>query len=97
MSNPTPLANVPFPGQSGATQLYLKDVAEVVVDHQPMVGDGIVNDGPGLLLIVEKFPWGNTLQVTRESRRPSMRFAPVFRMWKSTPPSSVRPRLSRWR
>src|SRR3990172_643150 len=30
-----------------------------------MVGDGIVNDGPGLLLIVEKFPWGNTLQVTR--------------------------------
>ena len=30
-----------------------------------MVGDGIVNDGPGLLLIVEKFPWGNTLQVTK--------------------------------
>jgi CzcA family heavy metal efflux pump len=45
--------------------LLMKDVAEVVIDHQPMVGDGIINDGPGLLLIVEKFPWGNTLQVSR--------------------------------
>jgi CzcA family heavy metal efflux pump len=31
-----------------------------------MIGDGIVNDGPGLLLIVEKFPWGNALQVTKD-------------------------------
>ena len=45
--------------------IRLKDVADVVIDHQPMIGDGIINDGPGLLLIVEKFPWGNTLQVTR--------------------------------
>jgi Cu/Ag efflux pump CusA len=43
----------------------MHDVAEVVIDHQPMVGDGILNDGLGLLLIVEKFPWGNTLQVSR--------------------------------
>ncbi len=59
------LANVPLGFRDGK-QLLLKDVAEVVIDHQPMVGDGIINDGPGLLLIVEKFPWGNTLQVTRE-------------------------------
>jgi CzcA family heavy metal efflux pump len=45
--------------------ILLQDVAEVVIDHQPMIGDGIINDGPGLLLIVEKFPWGNTLQVTQ--------------------------------
>ncbi|TCD14191.1 efflux RND transporter permease subunit [Oricola cellulosilytica] len=45
--------------------LRLKDVAEVVEDHQPMIGDGIVNDEIGLLLIVEKFPWANTLDVTR--------------------------------
>jgi CzcA family heavy metal efflux pump len=62
---PEVLANVPLVVRDGQ-QLYLKDVAKVVVDHQPMIGDGIVNDGPGLLLIVEKFPWGNTLQVTRE-------------------------------
>jgi CzcA family heavy metal efflux pump len=44
--------------------LRLKDVAVVVEDHQPLIGDAIINDGPGLLLIVEKFPWANTLHVT---------------------------------
>ncbi len=34
-------------------------------DHQPLIGDAVINDSPGLLLIVEKFPWGNTLDVTR--------------------------------
>ena len=61
---PDLLADVPLAVRDGR-QLMLKDVARVVVDHQPMVGDGIVNDGPGLLLIVEKFPWANTLQVTQ--------------------------------
>jgi Cu/Ag efflux pump CusA len=46
--------------------LRLGDVAEVVVGSPPMIGDAIINDGPGLLLIVEKQPWGNTLDVTRE-------------------------------
>ncbi len=41
------------------------DIANVLEDHQPMIGDGIINDGIGLLLIVEKFPWGNTLELTR--------------------------------
>jgi CzcA family heavy metal efflux pump len=62
---PDRLADMPVAVRNGR-QLYLKDVAKVVVDHQPMVGDGIINDGPGLLLIVEKFPWGNSLQVTRD-------------------------------
>jgi CzcA family heavy metal efflux pump len=62
---PDALANVPLAIRNGK-QLLLKDVAEVVIDHQPMVGDGIINEGPGLLLIVEKFPWGNTLRVSRE-------------------------------
>ena len=43
----------------------LGDVALVVKDHQPLFGDAVVNDGPGLLLVVEKFPWANTLDVTR--------------------------------
>lgn len=59
------LAEVPLAVRDGK-QLLMKDVAEVVIGHQPMIGDGIINDGPGLLLIVEKFPWGNTLQVSRE-------------------------------
>ena len=59
------LANVPLAVRDGK-QLVLKDVAEVVIGHQPMIGDGIINDNVGLLLIVEKFPWGNTLQVSRD-------------------------------
>ena len=43
----------------------LSDVADVVTGHPPLIGDAIVNDGPGLLLIVEKFPSANTLEVTR--------------------------------
>ena len=45
--------------------LRLNNVADVVWGSWPMIGDAVINDGPGLLLIVEKFPWGNTLDVTR--------------------------------
>ena len=51
---------------SGGTPLRLGDVAEVVEGHPPPIGDAVINDGPGLLLIVEKQPWGNTLEVTRQ-------------------------------
>ena len=44
--------------------LRLDQVGTVVVGHQPLIGDAVVDGGPGLLLIVEKFPWANTLQVT---------------------------------
>ncbi len=45
--------------------LRLGDVAKVVEDHQPLIGDALLNDGPGLLLVIEKFPGANTLEVTR--------------------------------
>jgi CzcA family heavy metal efflux pump len=64
---PDQMGNVVLRPQNGdGRPLLLKDVADVVIDHQPMIGDSIINDGPGLLLIVEKFPWGNTLQVTKD-------------------------------
>lgn len=47
------------------TALHLGDVAEVQIGSPPMIGDAIINDGPGLLLIVEKQPAGNMLEVTR--------------------------------
>ncbi len=34
-------------------------------DYAPPIGDAIINNRPGLLLIVEKQPWANTLDVTR--------------------------------
>ncbi len=49
----------------GGYALRLGDVADVAIGSPPMIGDAIINDGPGLLLIVEKQPWGNTLDVTR--------------------------------
>ncbi len=53
---PTPTGNIRRIG----------DVAAVVEGFPPPIGDGIINGGPGLLLIVEKQPDGNTLQVTRD-------------------------------
>jgi CzcA family heavy metal efflux pump len=49
----------------GGRKLALGDVASVVEDHQPLIGDAVVDDGRGLLFVVEKFPGTNTLEVTR--------------------------------
>jgi len=45
--------------------LRIRDLADVVIDHPPPIGDAIINSRPGLLLIVEKQPWANTLNVTQ--------------------------------
>ncbi len=58
------LAKIPVQTTTGQT-LLLGDVAELVRDHQLLNGDAVINDGPGLMLIVEKLPWANTLEVTR--------------------------------
>lgn len=63
---PSDLANIPINDRTKAdgTPLRLRDVAKTVEDTWPMIGDAVVNDGPGLLLIIEKFPWANTVEVT---------------------------------
>ena len=61
---PADLAKVVIEERPGGP-LVLQDVATVVRTHQPLIGDAVINDGPGLMLIVEKLPWGNTLEVTR--------------------------------
>jgi CzcA family heavy metal efflux pump len=48
-----------------AGPVVIGDVADLVYDHQPLLGDAVINDGPGLMIIVEKLPWANTLEVTR--------------------------------
>ena len=63
-TTPETLAQVPVAKRDGK-QLVLGDVAQLVWGAQGMVGDAVINDGPGLMLIVEKYPWGNTLEVTR--------------------------------
>ena len=61
--SPQDLASVTFQTSEGAV-LRLGDVADVVQGHPPMIGDGIVNGQPGLLLVVEKLPGANTAEVT---------------------------------
>ena len=51
--------------KSDGTPLRLGDVGDVVWGTLPYIGDAVINDGPGIMLVVEKFPWANTLEVTR--------------------------------
>jgi CzcA family heavy metal efflux pump len=48
-----------------STTARLADVAQVDEAFPPPIGDAVINGKTGLLLIVEKQPWGNTLDVTR--------------------------------
>jgi CzcA family heavy metal efflux pump len=61
------LAQIPIHDKKKAdgTPLVLSDVANVVVETWPLIGDAVVNGGPGLLMIVEKYPWANTLETTK--------------------------------
>jgi len=58
------LANIPITTGDGR-QIRLSDVADLERGHQPLAGDAVINNGDGLMLIVEKLPWANTLDVTR--------------------------------
>jgi Cu/Ag efflux pump CusA len=49
----------------GHAQLQLNDVAKVVQSHQPLIGNAVLSNGSDLLLVIEKFPNANTLDVTR--------------------------------
>ncbi|MEO8486323.1 MAG: efflux RND transporter permease subunit [Betaproteobacteria bacterium] len=64
--SPEQLAVVPIaaadPREAATT---LADVADVRWGTRPLIGDAVVNDEAGLLMIVEKLPWANTLDVTR--------------------------------
>jgi CzcA family heavy metal efflux pump len=46
--------------------LRLGDVAKVVENHQPLIGDAVGKDGSSLMLVVEKFPGASTQQVTKD-------------------------------
>ncbi len=35
-------------------------------DHQPLIGDAVINDSTNLLLVIEKLPEVNTLEVTKD-------------------------------
>ena len=59
-SSPETFSKVPVHG----TRIALNEVATVVEDSQPLIGDAVMRDGPGLMLVIEKFPGANTQAVT---------------------------------
>ena len=63
ITTPEDLGQVPIQGPAG--NILLKDVATVSTDHQPLIGDALLSKEAELLLVIEKFPETNTMDVTR--------------------------------
>jgi CzcA family heavy metal efflux pump len=45
--------------------VQMSDLGLVVEDHPPLIGDAVLKNGAGLLLVVQKLPGSNTLEVTQ--------------------------------
>src|SRR4030088_527668 len=58
------LSSVAIEDTSGRT-LRLHQVGNVVEDHQPLIGDAVLANGPGLMLVIQKFPCANTQEITK--------------------------------
>ncbi|MDX6251796.1 MAG: hypothetical protein QOF10_5156 [Kribbellaceae bacterium] len=61
---PADMAKVPVV-QHGRQTVRIGDVAQVVETNQPLVGDAVIDDGAGLLLVVEKLPWADSVELTK--------------------------------
>jgi CzcA family heavy metal efflux pump len=58
------LAAVSLRDADGKT-LRLGQVARVVEDHQPLIGDAVLDNSDGLMLVIQKFPEANTREVAK--------------------------------
>jgi CzcA family heavy metal efflux pump len=61
---PQQLANVPV-AKRGSQTLTIGDVARVRYGASPLIGTAVVGGGPGIMLVIEKFPGANTIDVTK--------------------------------
>jgi Cu/Ag efflux pump CusA len=75
ISSPADLAKVPV-DDVGPGALRLGEVATVLEDHQPLIGDAVVDGKPSLFMVIEKFPDANTMQVSHDIEEAMMRLAP---------------------
>src|SRR3954471_23170445 len=64
--SPKTLGEVPIDNSGG---VRLGNVTKGEEDHPPLIGAAVVNGGPGLMLVVEKFPSASTVKVTNEVNR----------------------------
>lgn len=52
--------------EEATSPMLLGDIAQVREDHQPLIGDAVVGQDAGLMLVIEKFPGTSTVQVTED-------------------------------
>lgn len=71
------LRSIPVAMRFG-TSITLDKIAEVREGHQVPIGDAVINDAPGLLLIVEKQVGANTLDVTRNVEKALAQLKPAM-------------------
>jgi Cu/Ag efflux pump CusA len=62
ISSAAEMGQIPVKG----TAYRLDNITTIEEDHQPLIGDALLSDGIGLILVIEKFPGANTVQVTRD-------------------------------
>ena len=72
ITDPAGLAKVTLDGRNQT----LGSVAKVVEGHPPLIGDAVLKAGPGLLLVVEKFPNANAREVTEGVEKALAELAP---------------------
>jgi CzcA family heavy metal efflux pump len=71
ISTPDELKQVTIEDRNGGAvfkdgrPITLGEVTDVVEGHQPLIGDAICPDDQCIMLVVEKFPGANTLEVTQ--------------------------------
>jgi CzcA family heavy metal efflux pump len=63
ITTPQQLAQVPV-AKRGSQTLTVGDVARVTYGTPPLIGTAVVDGGPGIMLVIEKFPGANTIDVT---------------------------------
>ena len=64
--------------RKGAPVVRLRDVARVVLGHEPKFGDALIMGGPGVLLTMSSQYGANTLTVTHALEDALAELAPVF-------------------
>src|SRR5207248_2198 len=62
VATPKQLGQLPV-ADRGGKPLRIDQVARTAWGTPPLIGDAVVNGGPGLFLVVEKYPGANTLDV----------------------------------
>ena len=78
IENASQIGRIPVIFRNGSP-ILMQEVARITEGFPQPIGDAVINDVPGLLLIVEKQPSGNTLDVTKGVEAALKALAPGLR------------------